>query len=203
VKIQFLFSDILNLPIPNFKMSTSTETSPLPPINRYITTNDATGNAVLDTTIAPSPVWTSVGTARFFLGYATKTFPVQLTASKDVETYASFLHSPPGLTVSGGTVLRIVDMAPRAVSSMHRTTSLDYGVVLEGEVELILDGGDKRILRRGDTCVQRASNHAWRNASETEWSRMLYVLVEAVPPVVEGKTLGEELGVMPGVRASD
>lgn len=86
---------------------------------------------------------------------------------------------------------------------MHRTTSLDYGVVLEGEVELILDGGEKRVMKRGDICVQRGTNHAWRNCSETEWSRMLYVLTEALPVELEdGKKLEEDLGGMVGVRKS-
>ena len=86
---------------------------------------------------------------------------------------------------------------------MHRTTSLDYGVVLEGEVELVLDGGETRLLKRGDMCVQRATNHAWRNTNETNWARMLYVLLEANPVVLEGgRVLDEDLGGMEGVRKS-
>lgn len=46
---------------------------------------------------------------------------------------------------------------------MHRTTSLDYGIVLEGEVELILDSGERRAMKAGDIAVQRATMHAWRN----------------------------------------
>ena len=46
---------------------------------------------------------------------------------------------------------------------MHRTVSLDYGVVLEGEVELVLDSGETRLMKRGDVSVQRGTNHAWRN----------------------------------------
>lgn len=94
-------------------------------------------------------------------------------------------------------------MEPGLLSPMHRTTSLDYGVVIEGEVELVLDGGEKRILKRGDICVQRATAHAWRNCSETEWARMLYVLTEAKPVIGEdGKELKEDLGGMDGVRKS-
>lgn len=100
-------------------------------------------------------------------------------------------------------MMRIVDVPPGSMSPMHRTASLDYGVVLEGNVELIMDGGDRVVLKRGDTCVQRATNHAWRNTSETEWARMLYVLTEAKPVVLEsGRTMGEDLGDMEGVRKS-
>lgn len=100
-------------------------------------------------------------------------------------------------------MLRIVDMNPGATSPMHRTISLDYGVVLEGEVELILDSGESRLLRRGDVAVQRGTNHAWRNVSERTWARMLYVLQEAEEVVVDGVRLGEDYGGgMDDVRAS-
>jgi len=86
---------------------------------------------------------------------------------------------------------------------MHRTVSLDYGVVLEGEVELVLDSGETRVLRRGDVAVQRATAHAWRNVSATQWARMLFVLVPCAEVVVGGRRVGEELGGMEGVRGSD
>ena len=94
-------------------------------------------------------------------------------------------------------------MAPGATSPMHRTVSLDYGVVLEGEVELVLDSGEKRLLQRGDVAIQRGTNHAWKNTSDTKWARMMYVLQESKPFTVAGKTLGEDYGEgMPGVRSS-
>jgi len=46
---------------------------------------------------------------------------------------------------------------------MHRTVSLDYGIVLEGDVELVLDSGEKRAMKQGDVAIQRGTNHAWRN----------------------------------------
>ena len=70
-------------------------------------------------------------------------------------------------------------MAPGHISPMHQTVSLDYGVVLEGEVKLVLDSSEEQVLKRGDIVVQRLTNHAWQNASSTEWARMLFVLTEA------------------------
>jgi hypothetical protein len=49
---------------------------------------------------------------------------------------------------------------------MHRTTSVDYGVVLDGEIWLEVDGGARTRLRQGDTIVQLGGRHAWRNKSE-------------------------------------
>lgn len=77
---------------------------------------------------------------------------------------------------------------------MHRTESIDYGVVLEGELELLLDSGEKRIMKRGDVCVQRATMHAWKNVTENAgWARMMFVLVTSEKVVVGGQALGEDL----------
>jgi quercetin dioxygenase-like cupin family protein len=93
-------------------------------------------------------------------------------------------------------------MPPGAVSPMHRTVSLDYGVVLEGEMELVLDSGETRLLKRGDLAVQRGTLHAWRNTNKTEWARMLYFLQESEPLEVGGAKLGEDYGKMTGVPKS-
>ena len=95
-------------------------------------------------------------------------------------------------------------MAPNVISPMHRTVSLDYGFVLEGEIELVLDSGETRLMKRGDMCVQRATNHAWRNVTPNNgWGRMVYVLVGAEKIKIAGKKLEEDLGDMEVVRASD
>jgi len=120
----------------------------------------------------------------------------------DIKTYEQYLQSPPGIVIPGGSVLRIVDSPPGALSPMHRTVSLDYGIVLEGEIELILDSGEVRTMKRGDVAIQRGTMHAWRNTSSTEWGRMLYVLQESKPLSVAGKELGEDYGDMQGVRPS-
>lgn len=59
---------------------------------------------------------------------------------------------------------------------MHRTESVDYGVVIEGELTLVLDDSEVQ-LRRGSVVVQRGTNHAWANRSGRP-CRMLFVLVD-------------------------
>lgn len=175
-------------------------------MKRFITTHDdSTGKAVFDKSIPEDNERKLLpdGIATFALGYTTKTFPVELNDDQDIKHYNDYLHNAPGLTLSNGTVLRTVDMAPGALSPMHRTVSLDYGVVLEGEVELVLDSGETRVMKRGDQAVQRGTMHAWRNLSKTEWARMMYVLQPALPVKVGGKELVEELGTMVGVKKSD
>jgi mannose-6-phosphate isomerase-like protein (cupin superfamily) len=58
---------------------------------------------------------------------------------------------------------------------MHRTESIDYGVVIEGEMTLVLDKGEA-LLRAGSVVIQRGTNHAWANRSG-KVCRMLFVLV--------------------------
>lgn len=175
----------------------------LPKINRLITTHNDEGKAIFSSDIADQlPFQELPDGARFCLGYATNTVPADLNNDLDLRTYENYLDNKPGVMIPNGTVCRIVDMRPGATSPMHRTVSLDYGVVLEGEVMLVLDSGEEKLLQRGDIAVQRGTNHAWRNNSQTRWARMLYVLHEAEPIRINGEELDEDYGGIPGVRPS-
>ncbi|HKA45126.1 MAG TPA: cupin domain-containing protein [Burkholderiales bacterium] len=59
---------------------------------------------------------------------------------------------------------------------MHRTESVDYAVVLEGEITMLLDDQDV-VLKVGDIVIQRGTNHAWSNRSGKP-VRMLYILID-------------------------
>ena len=63
---------------------------------------------------------------------------------------------------------------------MHRTRSVDYAVVLSGEIDMMLDDVSVH-LKPGDTIVQQATNHAWVNRSK-EPARLLFVLIDAKEP---------------------
>lgn len=177
--------------------------------NRFITTHNAEGKAIIDTSLpAPAPFYAlgkGENDAFFAQGYVTDAFPTTLDDDADLAVYKSYLDKPPGLTVSGGTVLRYVDIPPNFTSPMHRTVSLDYGVLLEGEVDLVLDSGETQAMRRGDICIQRATMHAWRNTSLTEWARMLYVLqpCKAFAAGAGEGEIKEDYGGMKGVKASE
>lgn len=177
--------------------------SPLPKVHRFITDHNAEGQAVFNTTLGEDMPWQDIKIAKFGLGYTTNQFPVDMNRGQDIHTYSKFMADPPGIAVKNGTVVRFVDVPPNSLSPMHRTVSLDYGVVLEGEMELILDSGEKRIMKRGDISVQRGTMHAWRNTSTTSWGRMMYVLVDSKRIDVAGKALAEDYGSgMPGTKPS-
>ncbi|PHH90748.1 hypothetical protein CDD83_2744 [Cordyceps sp. RAO-2017] len=124
--------------------------------------------------------------------YSTKETPVELNGDVDLK-YAR--ENEPGLHIHNGSVCRMIDFAPNVLSPMHRAVSLDYGVVIEGEFKLILDSGEERIMRQGDVSVQRASAHQWHNitGNGTLPGRMMWVLLDCKPVVINGQALGEEL----------
>ena len=68
---------------------------------------------------------------------------------------------------------------------MHRTESVDYGVVIEGELTLVLDEGEVA-LKQGCVVVQRGTSHAWANRSGKP-CRMLFVLIDgSYDPTIAG-----------------
>ena len=80
-----------------------------------------------------------------------------------------------------GHLLRIIEIYPPAAGGkrtvMHRTKTLDYVVVIEGEVVLILDDSEV-VLTKGDVVVQRGTNHAWENRSRAP-TRMAFLHIDA------------------------
>jgi quercetin dioxygenase-like cupin family protein len=76
---------------------------------------------------------------------------------------------------------------------MHRSHSIDYGLVIEGFVDMQLDSGEIKHLGVGDVVVQRGTNHLWINPSATERARMAFILIEAKPVVIGGRALDEDL----------
>ena len=102
----------------------------------------------------------------------TVTFPpdsVMMRADFDPAAFgAEFAQNAPGLAE------RFEMDAP----GMHTTDSIDYDVVLDGEITLELDGGKEVVLRRHDVCVQHGTRHAWRNKTDKP-ATLLFVLVGA------------------------
>ena len=74
---------------------------------------------------------------------------------------------------TGASDFRVVDMPAGSRREMHRTDTVDYGIVLDGEVYLILER-EETLLRAGDVVVQRGTNHAWHNRSDRV-ARMAFI----------------------------
>ncbi len=157
----------------------------LSPIRRVVTGHDTAGKSVFidDQAFEPQPI--PNGDAEFTLLWTAPDLPVDNNDATDGRNREA------GLTLKGGSVIRVVDVLPGQASPMHRTNSLDYGIVLKGELELELDDGVKTLLSAGDIVVQRGTLHLWRNPSDTEVCRIVFVLTEATPAKVNGTMLAE------------
>jgi quercetin dioxygenase-like cupin family protein len=176
----------------NFLMAEHHGTN-LRPTKRFITTHDNNGLAVFHNDIVSDLSTQNIPTGdKLSLAYATDQLPVDL--AKDLGTYHYYLTNSPGFTIAGGTVLCQIDMAPGSNAPFHRTRSLDYCIVIEGTVHLVLDSGEVKTLQRGDMAIQRGTKHSWRNTSMTEWARMLFVLQDSLPVEVNSKTLEVDFG---------
>ncbi len=159
-----------------------------PPVRRIVTGHDEAGRAVFtaDDLLPVSPI--PSGDAAFSLIWTTASVPADNNDDIDGRSRDA------GLTLHQGSVIRIVDMLPGGVSPFHRSSSIDYGIVLSGAVELELDDGAVTTARAGDIIVQRGTIHLWRNPSASENCRIAFVLIEAAPRLVDGKPLPDIMG---------
>jgi hypothetical protein len=139
---------------------------------RIVTGHDADGRSVV-LSDAPTPKTLDIGTAVFHELWATTATPAPLDASEPEPTTRPLRTGPD----PGGVVARFTEMSPGAAAPMHRTASLDIGIVLEGETWLILDDGSETRMTAGDVVVQRATNHSWENRSDAV-VRMAFVMID-------------------------
>jgi quercetin dioxygenase-like cupin family protein len=140
---------------------------------RVVTGHDADGRSVvLEDEEAPRSH--RLPGATFHEVWSTGETPAPVAPTEEREPTERPLVTPPD---AGGTIVRVVDLEPGSTSPMHRTQTIDYGIVLSGDVLLVLDDGSETALGVGDVVVQRGTNHAWTNSGDTT-ARMAFVLVD-------------------------
>ena len=166
----------------------------LPPVHRVVTGHDIYGKAVVisDTTFdsVPNPA----GTALFTTVWTSEGSPVDNDDTTDGRDRST------DITLPGGSVIRVVDMLPGTTAPMHRTSSLDYGIVISGKIELILDDKAATLIEPGGIIIQRGTIHSWHNPSADETARVAFVLLDAKPVTVAGQPLEDihtRLGLKP------
>lgn len=157
----------------------------LPPIRRIVTGHSTEGKAIFAKDTSFETALIASGDAEFALVWTAPDLPVNNNDETDGREREA------GLTLHGGSVIRVVDMLPGKASPMHRTSSLDYGIVMSGQLELELDDGVKTLLSPGDIVIQRGTMHLWRNPSDTETCRIIFVLTEATPVEINGEPLAD------------
>jgi quercetin dioxygenase-like cupin family protein len=109
--------------------------------------------------------------------WVTEEMPADISIGEDIEDMgARILGTPPP---RNGTRFTINDIPPGRPGRMHRTETIDYAIVLAGELDMEMD--DSTItLKAGDVVIQRGTNHAWVNRG-TRPARIAFVLVDAKP----------------------
>ncbi len=93
-----------------------------------------------------------------------------------------------GIASAGGSAIRIMTIEPGHRSPMHRTQSIDYGVVIEGSVDLELDDGVTKTVGPGEVVVQRGTIHAWVNSTDRP-CRIAFIVLAALPLVLGDRVL--------------
>ena len=139
---------------------------------RIVTGHDADGRSVV-LSDGPNPKLLDIGTAAFHEVWIIDATPAPIAANEPEPTDRPVRTPPP----ANGVMVRFTEMAPGAESPMHRTETVDVGVVLEGETWLLLDDGSETRVGVGDAVVQRGTNHAWANRADVP-VKMLFVLID-------------------------
>ena len=151
---------------------------------RIVTGHDASGRSVV-LSDGPNPKTLDIGTAAFHEVWIADQVPAAIDGTEPEPTDRPVRTPPP----ANGVMVRFTEMAPGAESPMHRTETVDVGVVLEGETWLLLDDGSETRVGVGDAVVQRGTNHAWANRSGHP-VRMVFVMIDGV--------IGDELRAAAG-----
>lgn len=111
--------------------------SSLPPVKRHIATHDASGKSIYADSLPLQyfPVPETGGVARSY----SVALPVTMESDKDLKAYlgneGSTSWTSPSIVAPNGANLLVIDMAPGAVTEMHRTVSIDYSICILGEIE--------------------------------------------------------------------
>jgi len=143
-------------------------------IRRVVTGHDANGKAVVKIDELCKNVLSRRPKHSSCVVWTTAAVPAEVSGDADGAARKVATSDP------GGTVFRVVQYEPGVAPRMHRTDSIDYAVVVSGEIDMELDDGVVVHLKQGDTLVQRATIHNWVNGG-SEPCVVAFVLIAAKP----------------------
>jgi quercetin dioxygenase-like cupin family protein len=153
-------------------------------LRRVVTGHNANGRAVVKIDEISKNLVSSRPAQMACVVWTTEAFPVDNTGDSDEGLRQV------GTTLNNGTVFRVVEFGPGVAPRNHRTDSVDYAVVMSGEIDMELDDSVVH-LKSGDVLVQRGTIHNWINRG-TEPCVMAFVLIDAKPVEIGGTTLRAE-----------
>jgi mannose-6-phosphate isomerase-like protein (cupin superfamily) len=163
------------------------------PVRRIVTGHEDGKGVVLFDGPAPNQKLRQASGLVSTLLWVTDETPADITGGKDKSVREIGVPPP-----ESGSIFRVVDFPPEGDArsreailkemgvadkgggrhaAMHRTPSVDYAIVIEGEIDMLLDDSEVH-LSAGDVLVQQGTNHAWVNRG-TRTCRMAFVLIDA------------------------
>ena len=150
-------------------------------LRRVVTGHDANGKAKVLVDEQVTNTFSHRPGAEFSVIWSTDTLPANNDGNEDPS------GKEIGTTIPGGSVFRVVSFEPGVAPRNHRTNSIDYAVVISGEIDMVLDGETVH-LKAGDLLVQRGTVHDWINNGSVPCV-IAFALISAKPVAIDGKPL--------------
>jgi hypothetical protein len=152
------------------------------PARRVVTGHDDQGKSIVLSDGTPPNIRDRGTGVDFIEIWNTPQVPAIVWSAEPEPTDGPLVTPPP----PGGSKIRLNDFYPGHIDKlppradgrhkmMHRTKSIDYGIVLEGEIWMIMDDSEV-LLRQGDVVIQRGTDHAWENRADAV-CRMAFILI--------------------------
>ena len=150
-------------------------------VRRVVTGHDKEGRAVIKIDEISRNLSSSRPGHSSGLIWTTEGFPV------DNDGDADEAERPVRTTLPNGTVFRVIEYQPGVAARNHRTDSIDYAVIVSGEIDMEVDEESVH-LKAGDVVVQRGTIHNWTN-NGTQPCVIAFILIDAKPVTAGGKIL--------------
>ena len=158
-------------------------------VRRVVTGHNANGNAVVATDERLTAVSRRIGAN--ITGceiWSTDRMPVDNSEAASATQRAGFVKRYNYVGTGQGTTIRITEWAPGHARFTHRTETVDYAILLSGEIDLELENDEVVHLKPGDVVVQRGTTHTWVNRG-TVPAVTAFILIDANPAEVNGELL--------------
>ena len=141
-----------------------------------VTGHDADGKAVVEKDAIMTNVKVMPSGHKGCVMWVTDDTPAAVSGDEDPALREMGIAPP-----SRGSVLRILELAPGKQAFMHRTDTLDYCIVLQGQCAMKLDDDAEVEMSQGDILIQRGTWHGWENRGDTP-CRLAFVLIGGEAP---------------------
>ena len=158
-------------------------------VRRIVTGHDGNGNAVVAADERLTAVSRGIGANISGCHiWSTDRMPVDNSDAAAAAQRAGHVKRYNYVGTGEGTVFRMTEWAPGHARFTHRTETVDYAIVLSGEIDLELENGEVVHLKPGDVVVQRGTLHTWVNRGKVP-AVTAFILIDAKPAEVNGEPL--------------